>query len=149
MVWGAFSSYGTLSLAFPSCKMKSEEYQEVLEENLLPYLHQFSEFDLIFQQDNASVHVSRSTKAFFEAHNVTVLKWPACSPDLNPVENIWGWLVQQVYRDNTQYSSLGELRTAIEVAWAQITPDFLRNYWTSMNNRLFNVIHKNGAAIDY
>jgi hypothetical protein len=39
MVWGAFCSHGKLSLAFPSTKMNSEEYQGVLTDKLLPFIH--------------------------------------------------------------------------------------------------------------
>lgn len=35
IVWGAFSSHGKLSLAFPSGRMTSPEYQQVLEEKVL------------------------------------------------------------------------------------------------------------------
>ena len=53
----------------------------------------------IFQQDNAPIHVSRHSKAFFSDKNVV----PALSPDLNPIENLWGKVARQVY--GKQYDS--------------------------------------------
>jgi transposase len=44
----------------------------------------------IFMQDNAPVHTSRSSIAFLEENKVQTLGLPANSPDLNPIENIWG-----------------------------------------------------------
>uniref|UniRef100_A0A3Q0RK78 Tc1-like transposase DDE domain-containing protein n=1 Tax=Amphilophus citrinellus TaxID=61819 RepID=A0A3Q0RK78_AMPCI len=49
--------------------------------------------DWVFQQDNAAVHNARLAKDFFQENNITLLDHPAWSPDLNPIENIWGWIV--------------------------------------------------------
>uniref|UniRef100_A0A3P8S9W1 Tc1-like transposase DDE domain-containing protein n=1 Tax=Amphiprion percula TaxID=161767 RepID=A0A3P8S9W1_AMPPE len=48
----------------------------------------------VFQQDNAAVHNARLTKDFFTENNITLLDHPTCSPDLNPIENIWGWMTK-------------------------------------------------------
>uniref|UniRef100_A0A3P9PY96 Tc1-like transposase DDE domain-containing protein n=1 Tax=Poecilia reticulata TaxID=8081 RepID=A0A3P9PY96_POERE len=37
---------------------------------------------------NTIVHNARLTKEFFQENNITLLDHPACSPDLNPIENI-------------------------------------------------------------
>ncbi len=47
----------------------------------------YGDADFIFQQDLAPVHTAKGTKSWFNDHGVTVLDWPANSPDLNP-ENL-------------------------------------------------------------
>ena len=41
---------------------------------------------LIFQQDLAPAHTAKSIKTWFNDRGITVLDWPANSPDLNPIE---------------------------------------------------------------
>ncbi len=47
----------------------------------------YGDADFIFQQDLAPAHTAKGTKSWFNDHGVTVLDWPANSPDLNPIEN--------------------------------------------------------------
>lgn len=34
---------------------------------------------------------------FFEEQDVKLFSWPARSPDLNPIENVWALLARKVY----------------------------------------------------
>ncbi len=43
----------------------------------------------VFQQDNAKPHTAAITTAWLRSRRVRVLNWPACSPDLSPIENVW------------------------------------------------------------
>lgn len=148
MVWGAFSSSGTLNLAFPSTRMNSLEYQQVLSNCLLPYFDAHREKNFIFQQDNAAIHVSRSTKTWFEEHGVPVMEWPARSPDLNVMENMWGLLVRQVYAENRQFNSVDELKVSILNAWRDIRIETLEKLINSMPNRIYQTINKSGQCIN-
>ena len=49
-----------------------------------------------------------------QSYNLKVLKWPARSPHLNPIENVWGVLAREVYSNGKQYFSVQELKDASE-----------------------------------
>ena len=100
MVWGAFCSSGTLPLPFPSFWMNSDEYIQLLEDHLLTFLQENRQIGYTFQQDNAAVNESGTTTDWLEANNTTVFEWPACSPHMIPIENLWGDASQ---KENKQY----------------------------------------------
>ena len=71
MVWGAIDGAGRVALVSTITQMDSAECQQVLSNNLLPYLNSNGPQNVVFQQNNAPTHVSRSTGAWFAANNVT------------------------------------------------------------------------------
>lgn len=149
MVWGAVQADRKLRLAFITGRMGSDEYQEMLEAVLIPFYEEHVDENFIFQQDGAPAHRSVSTRNWLNARNIETINWPACSPDLNPIENVWGIMVRRIYDGTKQYETVEQLKIAVLEAWASITNEELRKLNLSMNNRIFQAINRNGGATDY
>ncbi len=96
-------------------RQKPGSYQEVLEHFMLPAADQLYA-DLIFQQDLAPAHSAKATSTWFKDHGVLVLNWPANSPDLNPIENLWG-IVKRKMR-YARPNNAEELKATIRATWA-------------------------------
>ena len=115
MIWGAFSYYGKCALRIISTRMNANGYQAVLEEHLLPFMDNLPLTTLaetVFMQDYAPVHRARSILAWLQTHEINVMEWPPYSPDLNPIENVWGILARRVYANGRQFNSVNELKFA-------------------------------------
>ncbi len=107
----------------------------------------YGDADFIFQQDLAPAHTGKGTKSWFNDHGVTVLDWPANSPDLNPIENLWG-IVKRKMRD-TRPNNADDLKAAIKATWASIPPQQCHKLITSMPRRIEAVIKAKGAPTKY
>ncbi|GMF17422.1 unnamed protein product [Phytophthora fragariaefolia] len=117
---------------------------------MLPYAHMHFGLGYIFQQDNPSIHTSKRTAEFFEEQEVLVMKWPARSPDLNPIENLWAILSRTVYDNGKkQYSSVSELREAVLAAWESVDQATLATLVDSMPKRLVEVLEKKRGKTHY
>ena len=149
MVWAGISFNGTTDIAFLTPKMNSEDYQKVLESHLIPVFHEFCGTNGTFQQDNAPIHNSFSTRTWLSSQNIQIMNWPSRSPDLSPIENVWGTLSRKVYQNGRQFSSKSELEKAISYEWTTIDQNYIQDLILSMKERLISVIEKKGAETSY
>lgn len=149
MVWAAISALGKSEISFVDVTMDAEKYGEVLEETLLPFAYAVYGNNFIFMQDNAPCHTSQGIREWFKHLGISVMRWPALSPDLNPIENVWSLLSRMVYSNGKQYTTLEDLKTAIQESWENLSSHFIQNNIRSMPDRCVKVIQRNGDKISY
>ncbi|KAI6651181.1 hypothetical protein LOD99_5532 [Oopsacas minuta] len=97
-------------------------------------------------QDNDPKHRSKLDQQWVsEKMPNNVFQWPSRSPDHNPIENLFGWLRNQVAKQHLK--SLAELEKYIQAILDSLTPEFLEPYWKSMTRRCQMVVENDGNKI--
>ncbi len=77
------------------------------------------------------------------------MTWPALSPDLNPIENLWAILVRKVYAGGRQFFNIQDLKAEITRRWKEIPLSTLVSLINSMPKRCIEVAVRNGSKTKY
>ncbi len=146
LMWGCMSAAGVRELHFIDGIMNSQMYCSILKEKMLPSLRALGRRAL-FQHDNDPKHTSKATVGFLKKNRVKVIQWPSMSPDLNPIEHLWGTLKRQV--EHHSPSSIQSLKEVILEEWKKIDLAKCRQLVHSMPRRLGAVIKNHGGHTKY
>jgi transposase len=133
MVWGCFCNNKLGPLVLIEGTLNSDKYIELLKEHLIPFLidlnreeeelipwYFFQEGDYIFQDDNAPCYASNKTKSWKKDNLIEILPWPAQSPDLNPIENLWNELETRIRKRKPMPKNKNDFFAALKEEWYKI-----------------------------
>jgi hypothetical protein len=148
MIWGAVAAGGYRSrlLRCPD-SVKGPSYKKMLDDARVR-----EELDRVFgakgyrfQQDNAPPHTAaRKYPEFF--NGVDVLEWPAKSPDLNPIEHLWGYLKMKLI--GHVFTSPDELFDFLSNEWNALPTELIDNYCSSFTARLEICVELKGECLN-
>ncbi|GFV42525.1 transposable element Tcb1 transposase [Trichonephila clavipes] len=119
MLWGGIGYHSRTLLVRITGTLNSQRYiSEVLEPDVLPYLQGLA--TAIFQQDNTRSRVACIVQRFFVNHQIELLPWPARSPDLLPIENMWSMVAQRLTQITPPAATPDQLWQLVEAAWSDV-----------------------------
>ncbi|GFX08341.1 transposable element Tcb1 transposase [Trichonephila clavipes] len=148
MVWGGIRYHSCTPLVRIAGTLNSQCYiSEVLEPVVLPYFQGLA--TAIFQQDNARPDMALIVQRFFVNHQIELLPWPARSPDISPIENMWSMVAEQLTQITPPVATPDQLCQCVEAAWYAVPQEHIQSLFESMPRRVAVVISNNGGYSGY
>ena len=148
---------GTTGLQASTKGVTGQVYKDLLEKELIPECKRLMERrpglpaasrkNWVFQQDNARAHTCKLVTRWLREQDFQIMKWPAKSPDLSWIENMWGYVAKQLSQrcDLTEENFISELMKA----WDSIPDTVHNNMYESIKNRLHACIDAQGGSTKY
>ena len=107
----------------------------------------------ILMEDGNAAHgikTSRNSAARWkQAHGIILFDWASNSPDLNPIEQIWRIIKQNLCKRRHEIHSLSELKAAICEEWDRIPLAKINELISSMHDRATTVYQNWGHATGF
>uniref|UniRef100_A0AAY4C5V1 Oxysterol-binding protein n=1 Tax=Denticeps clupeoides TaxID=299321 RepID=A0AAY4C5V1_9TELE len=135
-------------------KLNSQTYCQFLEDTFFKqwYRKKSASFkkNMVFMQDNAPSHASKYSTAWLARKGIKeekLMTWPPCSPDLNPIDNLWSIIKCEIYKEGKQYTSLNIVWEAVVAAARNVDGEQIKTLTESMDGRLLSVLAKKGGYI--
>jgi transposase len=151
-LWAGVSKYGRTQLHFYTGSLTWPEYVKTLTKALPEMQEKLGTRNWTFQHDGAPAHKAAKTNEWLQ-QNVPYFissgpagEWPANSPDLNWIENIWAVMSDKIDEPRSPTTVRG-LKTKLKNIWKSLPDSLFENCVKDMPNRLQEVIDTQGQAL--
>ncbi|GFV34412.1 transposable element Tcb2 transposase [Trichonephila clavipes] len=107
---------------------------DILRPIVVPYAAAIGD-DFILMDDNCMPHRTNLVENFLFEEGIVRRKWPACSPDMNPIEHVWNALGRRVAGRQPPPQTLQKLERALLEEWGRIPQLVINSLIDSMPQR--------------
>ena len=152
-VWGGIGAYFKTPLVSFTGNMNADRYLSFLKTHLPPKIiapdcPKDKLDDWIFVQDNARWHKTKEVMDYLDQQAPMFIRnFPANSPDINIIEDIWSTMDRMVGKYNIK--SVRSMKRHLRQAWKEITWETVRKSVNSLPKRCNLCVEKKGERFGY
>ena len=142
-VWGCFSSFGFGSLFIFEDNLNSQILTQIYKNQLLKSAHKWFGSNLSswwLLEDNDPKHTSKFAANYREQNGIQKLNFPPHSPDLNPIENVWGIMKENISKN--QITSINDLKRKIKQVWNEFDNELVVKLCNNFKSQI-NIVYLN------
>jgi transposase len=146
MIWGGIgpNGYRTTLIRCPKSVNKASYVEFLSEYNIITDLDEtFGRGQYLFQQDNATAHTATRDCL---SHFTNILQWPAKSPDLSPIEQVWALIKPRIA--GRKFRNADDLFDALTAEWIAIPDSIIANLHSAFPARCAICAKHNGASLN-
>ena len=170
MIWACFTGdrLGPLIICDDE-GIGADEYEDILYDGLFSLIDDILELPdddtiqvadkntFVFMHDNAPCHKAKEVVEFLAQYHVPVMKWPAQSPDLNPIENLWVALKEAFHKrflelfshPSKSLEAKYRYSEVLQEVWYNQGMELIKALIESMPERVQAVLEANGGWTKY
>lgn len=145
-VWGCITYHGVGDLEWVEGNMEKEHYVKVLRQ-YVKASRDWRGMDpgtFVFQHDNSRVHVAKIVQQYLSKAKIKVLDWPVNSPDISPIERVWGHIDQRLNHFEEPPKDPDELFRRVEDIWNDLPPGFLHELYEELPEKMHCLVKTGG-----
>ena len=117
--------------------INAAKYIDISDNNLWPVIAQhFTHKSCVYMDDNVSVHRANSVKTFMTSNEINTTTWPARSPNLNIIKNIWLKIKRSLQHCATFIQTRDDLLTEVRLIWENISAEYIRGLYDAIPSRI-------------
>ena len=150
MICGSFAGSRVGDLHRVTGTLNQKSYHSILQRDAIPSGRCLVGQGFMLQQDNDPKHTSRLCQNYLRRKEqdgkLQIMKWPAQSPDSNPIELIWDELDKMVKAK--QPTSATHLRELLQQCWEELSEQYLISIVERMAQVCSAVISAKGGYFD-
>ena len=148
MIWVGISLAGKTQLVFINGTLNAQRYRdEIMDPVVITYVQNLGAGSIL-QDDNVRPHTAMIVQHHLQQRGTQRMLWPACSPDLNPIEQLWDQLGRAV-RTRPTIATMHDLRQIVVEEWNAIPQQRVQRLISSMRRRCEAVVAAFGGSTRY